>query len=495
MSGAPDVRRGWLHLASGAGLGRIGGFLANLALSRLLGPADLGLFNLMATTVQTGDTLVRLGGDFALNYELGGEAGALRTPRGRGLLAAFSLQNLLATVVMLAGLALWLGPGHGLFPPSLGEQPRRLWGALLLLMVGLEAICAVPWEALLVGGDTRRLALRQGVFLPLRLLLAAVGAAWGQVGGALIGWTLVALIQPLWLAGSLRGIWPPPRAQWRWPGQAWGRLLRRGLPFYAANLLSSLLFFPLLLSLASRSGLGDVGYLRIGQILQQLFALLPGTLVPVLFLRLRQAESFGARMRQVETVFRLLWSLLLLVLLAYCLVDGWLIRLFFGASFLPSVGPTRIMLLTALVEVLLQILIQPLMSSGLMRRYALLLNGGTVVAALVGWLLVPRLGLTGFLIAKLLVALLPLLPLLLAARHAFVEAPRLLLPLAISGATGLSFFSANLWPTPMVALGTAWGLGEVAVERWALALAMLALALGQRRDFRDLLRSLVAFQS
>jgi hypothetical protein len=78
-----------------------------------------------------------------------------------------------------------------------------------------------------------------------------------------------------------------------------------------------------------------VGYLRVGQILQQLFALLPGTLVPVLFLRLRQAESFEARMRQVERVFRLLWSLLLLVLLAYALVDGPLIRLFFGASFLP----------------------------------------------------------------------------------------------------------------------------------------------------------------
>ena len=485
-----DLRRGWLHLAGGAGLGRIGGFLSNLALSRLLGPADLGLFNLVATTVQTGDTLVRLGGDFALNYELGGEAGALQTARGRALTAAFSLQTFLVTALMLAGLAWWLGPGQGLFPATVAAPERRVWGALLLLMVGLEAICAVPWEVLLVGGDTRRLALRQGVFLPLRLGLAAVGAAWGQIGGALIGWTVVALIQPLWLAWSLRGVWPPPRAEWRWPGPAWRQLLRRGLPFYGANLLSSLVFFPLLLSLASRSGLGDVGYLRIGQILQQLFALLPGTLVPVLFLRLRQAESFGARMRQVETVFRLLWSLLLLVLLAYCLVDGPLIRLFFGASFLPSLGPTRIMLLTALVEVLLQILIQPLMSSGLMRRYALLVNGGTLVAALAGWLLVPRLGLTGFLIAKFLVALLPLLPLLLAARQAFVEAPRLRLPLAISVASGLYFFAADLLPLPLARLGMAWGVGALGLERGGLVLAMLALGLGQRRDFRELARSL-----
>ncbi|MFN9546899.1 MAG: lipopolysaccharide biosynthesis protein [Cyanobacteriota bacterium] len=310
-----DLRRGWLHLASGAGLGRIASFLSNLALTRLLGPADLGLFNLVATTVQTGDTLVRLGGDFALNYELGGEAEALRTPRGLGLTAVFSLQNLLATGVLLAGMALWLGPGHGLFPAAVTEPQRLLWGGLVLLMVGLEASCAVPWEVMLVARDTRRLALRQGLFMPLRLILAAAGAALGGITGALLGWCLVALLQILWLAWALRGIWPPP--SWRPPGWAlWGDLLRRGLPFYGANLVSSLVFFPLLLSLAQQAGLADVGFLRIGQILQQLFALVPSTLLPVLFLRLREAQDFEDRMRQVERVFRSLWSLLLVVLLA-----------------------------------------------------------------------------------------------------------------------------------------------------------------------------------
>ena len=470
-----ELRRGWLHLAGGAGLGRIGGFLSNLALSRLLGPADLGLFNLVTTTVQTGDTMVRLGGDFALNYELGGEAGSLDTPRGRNLTAAFSLQTLLVTAVMLAGLAVWLGPGQGLVPAAVTGPQRRLWSGLLLLMVGLEAICAVPWEVLLVGRSTRRLALRQGLFLPLRLVLAAVGAAWGQITGALLGWTLVALIQPLWLAWSLRGVWPPP--QWRTPWPVWSQLLRRGLPFYGANLLSSLVFFPLLLSLAARSGLEDVGFLRIGQILQQLFALLPGTLVPVLFLRLRQAESFDERMRQVERVFRLLWSLLLFVLLAYGLVDGLVIRLFFGASYLPSLGPTRIMLMTSLMEVLLQILIQPLMSSGLMRRYALLVNGGTLLAAMAGWILVPRLGLQGFLIAKYLVAILPLLPLLAAARQPFVEAGRLLPLLLITTALTLYLFAGDLLPV---------GHG---LERPLLALAMVVLVIAYQRDYRDLLVS------
>jgi O-antigen/teichoic acid export membrane protein len=475
-----DLRRGWLHLAGGAGLGRIGSFLSNLALTRLLGPADLGLFNLVATTVQTGDTLVRLGGDFALNYELGGEADSLDTPRGRGLTAAFSLQTLLATVVMLAGMALWLGPGHGLFPASVTEPQRRLWGALVVLMVGLEASCAVPWEVMLVARDTRRLALRQGLFLPLRLILAAVGAALGGITGALLGWSLVALLQILWLAWALRGVWPPPR--WRPPGWAlWGVLLRRGLPFYGANLVSSLVFFPLLLSLAQQAGLADVGFLRIGQILQQLFALLPGTLVPVLFLRLREAESFEARMRQVERVLRLVWSLLLGVLLLYGLVDAPLIRLFFGASFLPSLSPTRIMLVTSLLEVLQQILIQPLISSGHMRRYALLVNGGTLVAAVCGWTLVPKLGLVGFLVAKYLAALLPLLALFAMASWAFAE-PRKLLPLLV-GSVLLSgyFLLVGQGALPM---GVSIAMGQ---ERLLFVGGLLLLLVAVRKDVRSVL--------
>jgi O-antigen/teichoic acid export membrane protein len=250
----------------------------------------------------------------------------------------------------------------------------------------------------------------------------------------------------------------------------WRDLLRRGLPFYGANLLSSLVFFPLLLSLAHQAGLADVGFLRIGQILQQLFALLPGTLVPLLFLRLREAESFEARMRQVERVFRMVWSLLLLSLLAYGLVDGPLIRLFFGVNFLPSITPTRIMVLTSLLEALQQILIQPLLSSGQLRRYALLVNGGILGAALCGWLLMPRLGLLGFLIAKYLAAFLPMIPLLLLCWRLFAKPQKLFAPLAISMGLSVYFLVAGLIAIPD------------AHEKVLFGLAMLLLLISSRED-------------
>ena len=76
------LRRGWLHLASGAGLGRLFSFGSNLLHSRWLGPTDLGLFNLVTTTVQTGETLVRCGADYALNFEIGGDPQATQRQSG-----------------------------------------------------------------------------------------------------------------------------------------------------------------------------------------------------------------------------------------------------------------------------------------------------------------------------------------------------------------------------------------------------------------------------
>ncbi|MFN9546898.1 MAG: hypothetical protein ACK6AD_07490 [Cyanobacteriota bacterium] len=147
-----------------------------------------------------------------------------------------------------------------------------------------------------------------------------------------------------------------------------------------------------------------------------------------------------------------------------------MIRLFFGGSFLPSLSPTRIMLLTSLLEVLQQILIQPLVSSGQLRRYALLINGGTLVAAVVGWRLVPGLGLFGFLVAKYLAALLPLLPLLFLSWKLFEEPKKLMAPLTISLALSGYVLSAGMVSLPLP------------YERSLFVGAMLLLVICGRQD-------------
>ena len=402
------MRRGWLHLASGAGIGRVLGFVSNLLLSRWLGPTELGLFNLVTTTVQTSDTLVRCGGDYALNFELGGQPEPTRTERGVQLARGLTQLCSLMTTLICVGVGLWVWWGQGLFPISLAVSQRLVLTGLLLLMIACEGSSASAWEVLLASHRTAPLGLRQGLFYPLRLLFAAGGSLYGGVVGAMGGWCVIALIQSFWLRSLLRPLWNPLRV---WP-LLWSslyQLLSRGLPFYAANLLASLIFYPLLLKVAAGSGLAEIGYLRVGQILQQLFAFLPATLVPVLFLKLRRESNFPDQVVVIEKPLRIIWLLLLEVLLLYFIADEYLITWFFGAGFISALLPTRLLLMTALFECLAQLVVQPLLASGKTRMYGFWQNIGAFVAAILGWLWIPSAGLAAYLIVRLIYVLIPLL--------------------------------------------------------------------------------------
>lgn len=402
------LRRGWIHLASGAGLGRIMGFVSNLLLSRWLGPVDLGLFNLVTTTVQTSDTLVRCGADYALNFELGVDPEPMKSQRGLQLARSFSQICTLGTVFVCLGIFIWVWCFNGLFASSFIVSRRLGLTVLLLLMVLCDGCSASAWEILLVSQRTSALALRQGLFFPLRLFLASVGALYFGVIGAMSGWSLAAMIQCIWLKYVLSHLWSPLHV---WPllFKSIRALLSRGFPFYAANLLSSMIFYPLLLQVASESGLADIGYLRVGQILQQLFAFLPATLVPVLFLKMRRAPSLAGQVSVMEIPFRLIWFLLIEILLLYCVMDQFFINWLFGSGFISALLPTRLLLLTALYESLAQLMVQPLLAAGHTRLYSLWQNGSAILSAVLGWLWIPTFGLSAYLIIRLIYVIVPLI--------------------------------------------------------------------------------------
>ena len=400
------IRRGWFHLATGAGVGRVLGFVSNLLLSRWLGPTELGLFNLVTTTVQTSDTLVRCGADYALNFELGSQPEATKTERGAELAKGLAQLCSLMTILICVGVGLWVWWSHGLFPISLSARQRLILTSLLLVMIACEGSAAAAWEVLLVSHRTASLALRQGLFLPLRLLFAAGGSLHGGVLGAMVGWSLAALIQSFWLKRVLGTLWNPLQI---WPLllTSLRQLLRRGLPFYAANLLASMIFYPLLLKVAAASGLAEIGYLRVGQILQQLFAFLPATLVPVLFLKLRRESTFADQVLVMERPLRIIWFLLLEALLLYCMVDQYVIAWLFGAGYLSALLPTRLLLITALFECIAQLVVQPLLAAGKAGMYGFWQNGAALAAAALGWLWIPKAGLVAYLIVRLLYVIVP----------------------------------------------------------------------------------------
>lgn len=402
------LRRGWLHLAGGAGVGRILGFGSNLLLSRWLGPTELGLFNLLTTTIQTSETLARCGGDYALNYELGGKSQALQTEQGRELARAFVQICTLTTILICIVVSIWIWNFHGLFPYSMENRQRVSMTLLLLLMIACEVSCASGWEMLLVSNRTLQLALKNGLFYPLRLLSAALGSLVAGALGAMFGWSFISLLQCFWMRRVLRDLWNPFRI---FPllSNRIRTLLTKGLTFYGANLVASSIFYGLLIKVANASGLAEIGYLRVGQILQQFFAFLPSTLVPILFLELRSQSSFRGQVLLVEKPLRIIWFLLLQILLLYCLFDHIIIQWLFGNSFGMALIPTRLLLVTALFESLAQLLVQPLLATGKISFYGILQNISAIVAAFLGWLWIPSAGLAAYLVVRLIYVIVPLI--------------------------------------------------------------------------------------
>jgi O-antigen/teichoic acid export membrane protein len=243
------------------------------------------------------------------------------------------------------------------------------------------------------------------LFAPLKLLVALAGAASFGVTGALTGYGLASAAQLLWLQRICRRLWPWPKRFWPNWQQAWV-LTRSGIALYGTNALAALVFLPLVSEVANNAGIAEVGYLRVGQIMVQLFTLLPGALTPLLFLKLRGASKDDSQV-SFETSLRLIWWLGLAALMAYLLIDQILIRLFFGEVYLASLQPTRLLVLMAVLDSVNQVLHTPLLASRRTRLFAISQNSGAALAAGLGWWLIPSMGLQGFLAAKLCFSALP----------------------------------------------------------------------------------------
>ncbi|MFM7674872.1 MAG: hypothetical protein ACKO5F_04640 [Synechococcus sp.] len=426
----PGVRLGFLHLLSGSMAGRALSFGANLLLSRTLGPVNLGLLNLILSATQTVEMTVRSGVDFGLSYALTGE-GASLPARRQGEIAHAALRVVqVSTLLVALAVWIWVMPGQGLLPRQL-PLPRGWLATVLLLICSLESLGTVQWDLLLIRGRTGALALRQGLFAPLKITVAWLGASLSGLAGALTGYALAVGVQALWLWRIGRTLLPWPR-QRHFESSTALQLVKAGIPQYLTNVLATLVFLPLLAGVAKGSGLADVGYLRVGQILVQLFTLLPGALVPVLFMRLRSGADFEERMRGTERSLRALWWSALICLVGFLLVDRWVLILFFGPSFLPALQATRVLVLGAIAESVGLLLHQPLLASRKMGLFLLAQNGAVLLAALTGVLLIPRIGTAGFLAARLLHGLLPVLVYFAAAWPAVQDRGGLLLQLLLT---------------------------------------------------------------
>lgn len=381
------------------------GFLLNLLLSRVLGPGNLGIFSLILTTSQTFEIAARGGVDYGLSCALTGQEGQ-RSTEERQQLAKTALQFVqITTLVMAVLLWIWVIPFQGIFPQGIAYSKTAICSGLIAIAI-FESLGGLPWDIFLILGQTRVVALRQGLFAPMKLAAGLTGALLAGVGGAIAGYGLLSGLQTYWLRKRCQGFLQfRTSRQFSWH-EAW-KLVRSGLPLYGTNALAALVFLPLLGEVAQTAGVEDVGYLRIGQLIVQLFTLLPGALIPLLFLKLRGNINKTSHTRDTEPSLRLIWCLGLTALFVYIVIDHITVKLVFGQSFLPSLQPTRVLILAAVLDSANQVLHTPLLSSRRTLLFGIGQNSGAISAAAIGAWLIPQYGLQGYLIAKFSFSVIP----------------------------------------------------------------------------------------
>ena len=401
-----SLRSGALHLFGGSLAGRGLSFLLNTVLSRVLGPDSLGLFSLVLTTSQTFEVTVRGGVDYGLQCELTNQDNKVSDQDLKRTASAALKWISVATALIGLFLLLWVGYWKGLLPIAM-PMSRELAIGLLLIIACSESLGGLPWDLLLIKGRSKLVSLKQGLFAPIKLAAAAIGGYCLGIEGALTGYALTSVGQTIWIRKQVKPYLLSNGALFSGWSTTW-QLIRTGLPLYATNSISAIVFLPLLAGVAVSAGISDVGYLRIGQLVVQLFTLIPGAIAPILFLRLRQEKDHTDRTKGAQKSLQLVWTLGLIFLLLYCLVDSQLILVLFGEDFLPSLQATRVLVLCAILDSCSQILYTPLLASQRTGLFATVQNGAAILAGIAGWVLIPEYGLTGFLISKLIFAWIPI---------------------------------------------------------------------------------------
>ena len=397
-------KKGIVHLFGGSLFGKAVSFILNIFLSRCLGPLNLGIFGLILSTAQTFEILTRAGIDFGLQHELTKSETKEEETFNQTVASALSTVDFLS--ICLGGVLLvWL-----LFDNFLASKGASVDRELIIFCAVIiclsESLTSISWEAFLLSGKTKLYALRSAVYHPIKILFAVIAASIGGLNMAVAGYTLIGALQAIIIRRYTNFLIHAKntKAQIRTSK----KLIKKGLPFFATNAINSCVFLPLLAEVATSTGFKEVGFLRIGQFVVQLFTLLPGAVAPVLFIKLRLTSSTDEQQKNLGLSLESIWCIGLITLALYLLVDKYAILLIFGQQYMPAMVFTRALVMAAILESLCQILYSNVLAQNRMIFYSATQISSSILAALLGMTLIPKIGAEGFILAKIVHSSIPM---------------------------------------------------------------------------------------
>lgn len=379
---------------------RFQGFIVVALLARLLGPADLGLFNLIQSTVTTGDMLSRVGVDAAIhrNGAQHSTIGNKATGRLFGVGAC-----IVVSIGFLISILFWL-LREPVAKTWLGEPRAAPWIGLASVSIFLTVLGNPPWFYLLALKVFKLHALRTWI-ISLVSAVSSVSLAWlFGYSGAMFSVVFVSLIHllsgwyftlPILQERDIKLRFDHFLVESR-------TILGFGLPFYSSNFLGSFVALPLLGFVSNVGGLEQVGYLRIAQSLTQFVSFLPQAIAPVIISHLSESIANNNDLFQKTKSFHLrsLWSLTLWITLVLSALLDFLIPVLFGSQFSEAILLSKFTIWIGFVATLSGMVSQYLISAGFTRLLGISQTIGLLINLLVALLLIPIYGAVGYLLSQ-----------------------------------------------------------------------------------------------
>ena len=379
---------------------RFAGFIVLPLIARLLGPADLGIYNLLQNTIQTADGLSRIGIDAAIHfygaqYQTSGTESVGRT-FGVGSCLTWIAGGFIAILLCVAR--------QSIARDFLGDVTIEPW----LVLAGVSAFITVignpSWFYLVALQAFKTYSLRTSVItIAGGIITLLLTWGWG-LNGTLWSFLIIALIQTIWGWWLTLPILNVHGIKLRYDNfiPEAIKLLKFGLPFYSSNFLSSFVALPLLGYVSKSGGIEQLGYLRVAQSLSQFVSFLPTAIAPVLISSM--AESLGGDSKQHQQLkslhLRVLWSIILFISFIISFNLDSIVNLLFGASFNQAILLSRLTIWIAAVTSLSGMMTQYLIGAGRTRVIAVIQTISLILMVIIAMIMIPQYNSLGLLIAQ-----------------------------------------------------------------------------------------------
>ncbi len=404
MSISGRVLRGTAFISGATLLARVGTFLANLAIIRLLGREGIGQLGLIESWLGV-TTLFSLAGVGVGLTKFVSQYWKSDNERSAGITATALL---VATLMSLGvGVGVYLCIGLGLWKH---EQIGVLFRANCLLFLALILVVSLKQTVtnVIYGfqefSSLVRANIAVGIFsFPVSFLLVKMHGLQGALESRL----LLAVIELAWLGWAMGAVLRREKAplhlrEMRRDGK---ELLLFGLPTFIGQLASNPVQPFMLTFLASQpGGLAQVGLITIAQRLVALVNFLPGsmssTLIPVLSSEWGSGSASRFRESALATL-RLCWLCTLPIVVFFAAASPFVLSRLYGQGFSAAWPTAFILLLIALLGSLNETADRSFIAAG---RVWLSTSNNFVWLALfvpLAWYLIPAHGARGYVVGFL----------------------------------------------------------------------------------------------